>query len=175
MLTDEQVRALKKGDVLYNNAIWGTNKDGSVQHYTAVVTSVPRWNAKNPVIGIKRKYGNHGEGTISLEGRKLWRVTEEKAEEDMNVLVSEGDFAKARARKMTVRKTENVPTPVKTEKRVSVAPTAVPAPAKAPEQKAHKVDVAPVAAKRIVRTRKAIPLSDDAQQVIADTFDKYFG
>lgn len=172
MLTDEQVRALKKGDVLYNNAIWGTNKDGSVQHYTAIVTSVPRRNAKNPVIGIKRKYGNHGEGTVSLEGRKLWRVSEEKSEEDMNVLVSEGDFAKARARKMTVRKTENVPAPVKTEKIVTVAPTAAPASAKAEKVEQRQAAVSPTMKTR--RPPRPSKLSEAELSEVSKTLDKYF-
>jgi len=172
MLTDEQVRALKKGDVLYNNAIWGTNKDGSVQHYTAIVTSVPRRNAKNPVIGIKRKYGNHGEGTVSLEGRKLWRVSEEKSEEDMNVLVSEGDFAKARARKMTVRKTENVPTPAKTEKIVTVAPTAAPASPKAEKVEQQQAAVSPTMKTR--RPPRPSKLSEAELSEVSKTLDKYF-
>jgi hypothetical protein len=120
MLTEDQVSSLKKGDVLYNNAIWGTKSDGTIVHYKAKVIGVPRKNGKDRSIQIKRLYGNHGEGVVSVEGRKLWRLTEEKGPEDIDVMPTELKAAAPRRVVMKPLEGKKAETQKKAEKPVKV-------------------------------------------------------
>jgi hypothetical protein len=146
MLTDEQVSGLKKGDTIYNNAIWATKPDGTIVPYKAKIVALPRKNAKDQTILIKRLYGNHGEGKISVEGRKLWRISLEKGPEDENVLPAEVSRPTARrvvvdpptakeARKPVTTKQQEV-APVKAETSGSMRIRRPPRPSKLSEAEA---------------------------------------
>lgn len=152
MLTEEQVSTLKKGDVLYNNAVWGTKPDGTVVHYKAKVIAAPRKNGKDRSIQIKRLYGNHGEGAISVAGRILWRLTEEKAPEDIDVLAT--DRKRPTARRVVVQPTaaKVAATPPKVEKAEAPAPTTM----------------------RIRRPPRPSKLNEAEMAEVSKTLDKYF-
>ena len=152
MLTEEQVSTLKKGDVLYNNAVWGTKPDGTVVHYKAKVIAAPRKNGKDRSIQIKRLYGNHGEGVISVEGRILWRLTEEKAPEDIDVLAT--NLKRPTARRVVVQPAaaKVAATPPKVEKAEAPAPTTM----------------------RTRRPPRPSKLNEAEMAEVSKTLDKYF-
>lgn len=159
MLTEDQVSSLKKGDTLYNNAIWGTKPDGTIVHYKAKVIGVPRKNGKDRSIQIKRLYGNHGEGVISVEGRNLWRLTEEKGPEDENVLPTE-------LKRPTSRRVVMKP-----------APSAKEAATPPKQTKAEKVAQQQEAASPTMRTRRPprpSKLSEAELAEVSKTLDNYF-
>lgn len=154
MLSQDQVLSLKKGDILYNNIIWGTKADGDTVPYKAKVLSVPKKGGKDQSIKIKRLYGNHGEGSVSVEGRKLWRLTEERTEEDKNLLPT---AAPTKApRRVVVQRTP--------ERKASATATQ-PAPT--------TVEVATPSTRRIVRPRKG-PQTEMELKKALDAIDNFF-
>lgn len=78
-LTQTVVESLKKGDILYNNVIVFTGKDGEQIPATAKVTGKCKpHHYEDFVLPIKRNYGDHSAGQVTKHGTDLWRTTPEK-------------------------------------------------------------------------------------------------